>query len=199
MKSIRLATCAAVLCFATGVVAAQPAPPAVIAKCESCHGPNGNSAVPTTPRLNGQNAPYIVERLHDFLDPRGQDPHATYAMWGVARQIDDDTLGALADHFSEQVPTPPSPSGSEKLIALGQALYVQGNPAERVPACESCHALAGKGAGNIPRIAGQHGAYLKVQLERLRLNIRSSAIMHPNTNAMSDDEIAAVTAYLAND
>jgi cytochrome c553 len=63
-----------------GQTAAAPAK--VSDTCQSCHGPGGNSPSASVLRLNGQQAAYIVARLHDFLDPTKEDPHATKTMWG---------------------------------------------------------------------------------------------------------------------
>ena len=47
--------------------------------------------------------------------------------------------------------------------------------------------------------AGQHGDYLKVQLENFRSLLRTNQVMHANTKDMTDSEIEAVVSYLAND
>lgn len=172
------------------------APPKEIAKCEACHGPRGDSVQGNVPRLNGQHAEYIAARLRSFLDPGREDPHATEAMWGVVRDVNDTALQAIGLYYSKQTPTGRS-TGAE-LAEEGRKLYMAGDPAGYIPACASCHGADGAGHGAIPRLAGQHADYLTNQLERLRLDIRASGTMHPNTNSMTDRQIKALVAYLAN-
>ena len=68
-----------------------------------------------------------------------------------------------------------------------------------MPPCQTCHGAHGEGNSIIPRIAGQHGDYLKKQLEAFRSTLRESDVMHANTKDMTDTEIEAVVSYLAND
>lgn len=171
---------------------------ATIAHCESCHGPRGDSTAPDTPRLNGQHAQYLSGRLKNFLDPGHEDPHATDAMWGVVRNVDDATLAAVAAYFAIQTPTQASPADSP-LALEGQKLFAKGEPSRRIEACQSCHGVHGEGAGAVPRLAGQHGLYLQHQMERLRLGMRASDRMHPNANSFTDQQIAALVAFLAKD
>ena len=60
--------------------AAEAGPdPQLVAKCQDCHGPAGSRSTPATPRLNGQDAGYLLHRLKGFLDPTsGQSCGSTY-------------------------------------------------------------------------------------------------------------------------
>lgn len=174
------------------------APAEVVNKCESCHGLDGNSTTPNIPRLNGQRADYMTARLKDFLDPGRQDPHVTAVMWSVVQNVDDMTLKTIADYYSHQKPMEP-PHEATPLSAKGRALYLKGNAAERVPPCQSCHGVYGEGAGATPRIAGQHGEYLRNQLEWFRIALRTSDVMHANASNLTDDEINSLEVYLAPD
>jgi cytochrome c553 len=187
-------------CLAAAAAAAQspPAPAVVASKCESCHGRDGNTAEPNIPRLNGQRAAYLTQRLKDFLDPGRQDPHATAAMWSVVQSVDDDTLKRVAEYYAHLKPMEPKHEMTV-LAAKGRALYLAGNADGRVPACRSCHGPDGEGSGAAPRLAGQRGQYLRNQLERLRLALRASDTMHMNANSLSDENINSLVAYLARD
>ncbi len=44
------------------------------AGCAGCHGATGKSMIPLYPRLNGQNAAYIVKQLKDFQSGVRKDP-----------------------------------------------------------------------------------------------------------------------------
>ena len=76
---------------------------------------------------------------------------------------------------------------------------MSGVAAQNLPACAACHGQRGEGNSVIPRLAGQHGYYLKKQLEAFRSTLRESDIMHANTKDMTDSQIEALVSYLAND
>src|SRR5208337_3923593 len=83
-----------------------------ISTCEWCHGPRGNSISPIYPALAGQKAWYITEQLQAFRAQTRRDPYAMGMMWGMAAQLTDTQIAALADYFSKQRPpfaSKPSP------------------------------------------------------------------------------------------
>ena len=165
--------------------------------CMDCHGPIGDSVKPSVPRLNGQQAEYLKKRLNDFHFPGSQDPHATEAMWSVVEAKGDEELNEIAEYYARQ-PRMTAQRG-RPLAEQGRRIYENGNAASYVPACSGCHGAEGEGRGAVPRLAGQHALYLTNQLERMRLNLRASDVMHPKTNSMTDKEIEALVAYLAGD
>lgn len=165
--------------------------------CQNCHGPDGNSISPTFPRLNGQQAQYIITQLKSFRDHTRADPHAMAYMWGMSSQLSNSTITALANYLAAQKPTPAQPGGA--LAAEGKKLFMNGDPSHNVPACEACHGDHGQGNGQFPRLAGQHADYLRNQLENFRSLVRKNTIMHANTAEMTDHQIEAVVSYLAND
>ncbi|HTP78303.1 MAG TPA: c-type cytochrome [Rhizomicrobium sp.] len=199
-------TLAALTCLiGAGVAFAEDAakPPSVSAEttattvCQNCHGASGNSVSATFPRLNGQQADYIVAQLKNFRDHSRSDPHARAYMWGMASQLDDASIDALAHYYASQKPTPPQSGG--ELAATGAKIYANGVEAQNVPACQTCHGDHGEGASVIPRIAGQHADYLRRQLEAFRQELRESDVMHANTKDMTDSQIDALISYLGND
>jgi cytochrome c553 len=187
----------ATIAIAAGDEATTEGPPTkIITKCQSCHGLGGDSVSVTVPRLNGQEAAYIVGRLNNFLDPTHEDPHAMKSMWGVVSEIDNSSFASLAAYYSRQMPTQSEGHGAQAQI--GRKIYMDGARAEQVPACETCHGPHAEGSGAVPRLAGQHAVYLKNQLERLSFALRESDTMHPNLYRITDDQINALVAYLAN-
>lgn len=180
--------------WAQGVVST---PPDLIKTCEGCHGPGGNGTTPSTPRLNGQTADYIVNRLHELADLTRNSVHATMAMYDIAH-MKDSLKAAVADYFSHQPPTPAQPQ-TGKLASIGANLYTNGDSAAQIPACQSCHGAHGEGMGLAPRLAGQHRDYLKAQLWDFNFVMRENAVMHPNAMKLSADQIDALTAYLGTD
>lgn len=165
--------------------------------CQSCHGALGNSVSSTFPRLNGQQADYIAAQLNNFRSHSRSDPHARAYMWGMASQLDDKTIAALAQYYASQAPTIPQKGGA--LAAQGAALFANGAPAQNMPPCQSCHGEHAEGNGVFPRLAGQHADYLKKQLEAFRSSLRESDVMHVESKDMTDSQIEALVSYLAND
>ena len=205
MKGIFIVTLAALACGASTLAMAEdPSPAAMVAAqskatsvCQNCHGPLGDSVSSTFPRLNGQQADYIASQLKNFRDHSRTDPHARAYMWGMASQLDDAGINALAKYFAGQAPT--KPQGGGALAAEGKDIYMNGAPAQNVPPCQACHGDNAEGNSVIPRLAGQHAYYLKSQLEAFRSTLRESDVMHANTKDMTDRQIEALVSYLAND
>jgi cytochrome c553 len=165
--------------------------------CQDCHGPHGDSAVATFPRLNGQQADYIIAQLKNFRRHSRTDPHAQAYMWGMASQLDDQISAEIAKYYAAQTPTLPQSGGA--LAEQGKKIFAEGVAEHNVPPCAACHGDHGEGAGEIPRLAGQHADYLKGQLEAFRSLLRDNQVMHANTKDMTDSEIEAIVSYLAND
>lgn len=80
----------------------------------------------------------------------------------------------------------------------GQALFTQGN-GKGATACAVCHGPdgAGNAAAGFPRLAGMGQAYLAKQLKDFRGQKRINATMNGVAETLSDEEISAVAAYIA--
>jgi cytochrome c553 len=164
--------------------------------CESCHGPGGRSISPTFPRLAGQQKDYIVAQLQAFRDKTRADPHAQTYMWGMAARLSDPTIDGIAAYYASQTPVASQPSASPE-TAAGKKIFTEGIPSESVPACMACHGENAEGNGPIPRLAGQHQAYLARQLEAFASMARANEIMHENSKDLTPQQISEVTSYLA--
>jgi cytochrome c553 len=83
-------------------------------------------------------------------------------------------------------------------VSRGAVIAVQGT-ATGAPGCALCHAFNGAsdGSGAFPRIATQPAFYLARQLQAFASGVRTNAVMSPIAKALSDDDIADVTAYYA--
>src|SRR5271155_3796631 len=90
--------------------------------CGTCYGVNGRSVSPTFPNLAAQQAPYIELQLKAFKDQSRADPDAQAYMWGMASQLSDSTISALAGYFAGQ-PAAPGKTGNAALIAQGKHLF----------------------------------------------------------------------------
>lgn len=83
--------------------------------------------------------------------------------------------------------------------ARGETLFSVGLPERQVPACLSCHGSAGNsGTAANPTLAGQHAEYLVKQLTEFKAhNARNNPIMSTYSQALSDQDMRDIAAYLS--
>ena len=166
-----------------------------ITVCGTCHGVTGNSTYPKFPRLAGQDAKYLVKQLKAFHDQTRGDPDAIAYMWGMASQLNDDTIAALATYYAAQR-AESLPARDPAAIARGREVYEHGVAAQGVPACATCHGPDAHGMADFPRLAGQHAQYVLKQLASFQSNMRNMAVMHGVALNLQLPEMQAVAAYL---
>jgi cytochrome c553 len=167
----------------------------VVETCGTCHGVNGRSVSPTFPNLAAQQAPYVELQLKAFKDQSRADPDAQAYMWGMASQLSDSMISALAGYFAGQ-PAAPGKAGNSALIAQGKHLFEEGVPARQIPPCASCHGAHAEGLAMFPRLAGQHAPYLLKQLLVIQSVLRTAPVMHGVIKDLTKDQMQAVVAYL---
>ena len=200
---IRLVAAAAVLLIASLPLHAQEQPAAVVQNardlaigvCSMCPGPDGKTINPMFPRLAGQHAWYLEQQLKEFRDHTRGDPYAVAYMYGMAGELSNATIAALAQYFSHQTPGPGTPHPAA-VIAEGSEIYHHGIPSQGLPACAACHGPQGLGSKVFPRLAGQHAEYILKQLAAFRSNMRKVAIMHGVASTLHDGQMKAVADYL---
>jgi cytochrome c553 len=177
------------------LAAADPRPGAALAEavCSSCHGEEGMSIADDFPRLAGQSPQAIYKQLSDYKS--GARVHSQ--MTPVAQKLTNGQLAEVAAYFG----------GLHKGVALGRAdvlaeddmarLILRGDPARKLPPCESCHARGSGGPPEAPVIAGQNAAYLAKQLQAYKAGERRNDVyrrMRDIAGKLSDDEIARLSA-----
>jgi len=150
---------------------------------------------PTFPNLAAQTAPYIEAQLHAFKDQSRADPDAQAYMWGMASQLSDPLISALANYFSTR-PAPDGRPGNAALIAQGKHLFEEGVPARQIPPCAGCHGAHAEGMAIFPRLAGQHAPYLLKQLLVIQSALRTAPVMHGVVKDLSRPQMEAVVTYL---
>jgi cytochrome c553 len=87
--------------------------PAAATTCVACHGADGVGILPEYPTLAGQHADYLEQALKAYR--KGSRQNAV--MNGMAGQLKDEDIRALAEYFSQQtpplwVPLPPRGPGA---------------------------------------------------------------------------------------
>jgi cytochrome c553 len=84
------------------------------------------------------------------------------------------------------------------LSGVGKYIFHYGNPWSGIAACASCHGEKGVGTVQLPRLAGQHPAYIEGQLTDFSKGSRTNdkSIMHVIASKMTMLEIKAVATYI---
>ena len=162
--------------------------------CFLCHGAEGESASEVFPRLAGQNAEYIAKQLENFKSGKRKSS----AMANMVTDLSPEDMAALGQFYASR-PAHKEAAKDTQLAAVGQYIYHQGNKFSGVPSCASCHGPEGAGSNALPRLAGQHAAYLDNQLKRFNKRERNNdnAVMHTVVEKMTPLEMAPVSAYLS--
>ena len=195
---MKIAVIAVALWAMTGVAHAQAdearAKKIIGGSCFLCHGAEGESASEVFPRLAGQNAEYIAKQLENFKSGKRKSS----AMAPMVAELSPDDMAALGRFYGSRPPHKEAPKDAP-LAAVGQYIYSQGNRFSGVPACASCHGPDGAGSNALPRLAGQHAAYLDNQLKQFNKRERNNdnAVMHTVVEKMTPLEMAAVAEYLS--
>ncbi|SFU42984.1 c-type cytochrome [Halomonas korlensis] len=172
--------------------------------CVACHQADGSGMnVPggeSWPRLAGLDAGYIAKQLHDFKADRRHNA----SMQPFANMLDDQQIADVAAYYSEMPVTAAQGGGDadEALLARGEQLALRGDWDEYIVSCKSCHGPRNEGAGDtFPGIASQHAGYIKSQLHAWQAGERDNDpqnLMGAIAKRMGDDDIRAVSAWLAN-
>src|SRR5258708_24359879 len=73
--------------------------------CFACHGANGVSVAPTFPRLAGQRADYLYQRLGSFKQADPKDPYYSVSpMTPHVANLSDTDMRDLAMYFASHMP-----------------------------------------------------------------------------------------------
>jgi cytochrome c553 len=93
------------------------------------------------------------------------------------------------------------------LVAGGGALAAEGNPASgkgKTSMCAGCHGIGGyktvfPEVYQVPKLGGQHAAYLVKALQDYKAGNRGHATMRAIAAGLSDQDMADLAAYYASD
>jgi cytochrome c553 len=166
----------------------------LFAQCAQCHGPDGGgSAAGTVPRIAGQHYRVLARQLVDFRHGRRWD----IRMEGMANSHEviprPQDIADVAAYVSEL--------RRDGVRGIGDGEYVEKGARIYEAKCASCHGAngAGDGARDVPRLAGQHAAYLARQLydavdgRRPALARSHGGLFKP----LALDEVLGLTDYLS--
>jgi cytochrome c553 len=168
------------------------------AACAGCHGADGNSVVPTFPKLAGQGEKYTAKQLADF---KANQDRKNELMLGMSAGLSEQDMADLGAFYARQKLAGPAPADESKL-ELGRQIYKGGDLAKGRPACQACHGPEGAGiAGSgYPQVGGQYADYTLAQLKAFREGTRMNddkMLMRSIVKDMTDEEMEAVANYIA--
>ncbi len=167
--------------------------------CAACHGADGNPSQKGFPRLAGQFHEYLEKQLNAFQAPAGQRAHRNSpVMQPLAAALTGQQIADLAAFYSRQKPSSGSPIDPGR-VAAGRKIYFEGNVADGLPACVSCHRADGSGMPpDFPRLAGQQPEYVSTQLHGWVENRGGPAkLMSMIVPHLKSEEIEQVADFLA--
>jgi cytochrome c553 len=157
---------------------------ALAAGCASCHGVDGNSTVPGTPTLAGQQPRYFVSAIHEYHQGDRHTP-ATRSMLRVGGKLE---LESLALYFASQTPV--------KRAAPPAGDAAAGEPLTGV--CGGCHGARGVSTdASTPNLAGQDAQYLFGAIKAYGNKTRRHETMEGQVSRLSDRDIQNIAAFYA--
>jgi cytochrome c553 len=164
------------------------APAAGPEACTACHGPGGNSVVPSIPSIAGQPRTFVENQLVLIREGLRDVP----SMKAVMGTLNDEQIVALARHFSAQpVAAPGAPRRAEPFKA--------GAVVSQRALCGTCHLPTYAGQNQVPRLAGQHEAYLlaTMKMYRDKPDPGRDTAMSAALFGLKDADLAALAHYLS--
>lgn len=151
--------------------------------CEKCHGSDGNSSEnPAIPKLAGQQSAYFIQEIKEFKSGNRKNS----LMEPIAAGLSDPDAEDLSAYYASLKPT------AEK---VDTALSSKGKGNYNL--CETCHGPTATGQGPIPRLAGQHSAYLFSQLKAYKEGSRKNQVMNGVTMSLSEGDLKGLAEYAA--
>lgn len=185
--------------------------------CGACHGPQGISTVPNFPSLAGQRPDYLYWELASYQ--RGAFPQSV--MTPIVATLTEENMRDLAVYYGGLDPSPTGAVADREaqadsaLVKAGEQLYLKGDTARGIPACQGCHgptarghsrALQADASGHTPYavypvLRGQLAAYLESRLAQYRAGeMRDSTadfVMTGIARRLNEGDIEAVAVWLS--
>ena len=171
-----------------GAQTAMAQVPAKATACLACHGENGNSSMPNTPSLAGQNARYLYLQLRDFQEGRRDNAMMSAITAGLSKA----DMQELAKYFSEQKLTNKRFNADPEKVKKGIAKANE-------TLCAMCHLGEFKGQNEIPKVAGQNFDYVVKTLKDFKAKDRNNDAgnMTSVASTLSEEDIDNLAHYIA--
>ena len=151
--------------------------------CAKCHSDDGNSRIPGTPSLAGQQPHYLVVAIREYLN-RERKAAPMHALLPGLSRLD---MESLALYFASQAPAERSAPSTGSPAA--------GEPLSAV--CGGCHGAHGVSTDSAtPSLAGQDARYLVAAIKAYRTT-RKRESMRLYVTGLSDKDIRDIAAFYA--
>lgn len=160
-----------------------------LAQCAVCHGAKGISVSPQIPSLAAQPKIFVENQLVLIREGLREVPQ----MKGMLDGVPDTELSALASHF-QALPAPGPATGPVQADRLQR-----GKDLARAALCGTCHLPDYSGRQQIPRLAGQHEAFLLDTMKQFRDHAGPGrdTIMSASLLGINDAQLADLAHYFA--
>lgn len=149
--------------------------------CAKCHSEDGNSRIPGTPSLAGQQPQYLVVAIQEYLN-KERKAAPMHALLPGLKKLD---MESLALYFASQAPAQ-------------RAAPLLGDPAAGEPlsaVCGGCHGAHGVSTDSAtPSLAGQDARYLVDAIKAYRTT-RKRESMRLYVTGLSDKNVQNVAAF----
>lgn len=156
---------------------------ALAAACAKCHGENGNSKIPGTPSLAGQQPRYFVLAIQEYL----AGVRETAPMHSLVRNLGKLETESVALYFASQIPA------QRSAPAVGDA----GRGEPLTAGCGGCHGSRGVSTdAATPTVAGQDPQYL-VNATKAYGKTRKHEGMQRSIAGLKDNDIEDIAAFYA--
>ena len=124
-------------------------------------------------------------------------------MQPIAAALSKKEVPLMAAYYAElPVPASTPEGGDPAMLGKGEILATKGDWDHEIPACYQCHGPDGKGLGpSFPAISGQSATYISGQIAAWKSGSRTNdpvGLMKSVADKLSADQVAAVSAFLAN-
>ncbi len=154
---------------------------AVAAPCVGCHGVDGNTDDPGTPRLAGMDAEYFITSVNAYKD--GTRDHAV--MKDLVDSLSDADVENVAAFYAMQ-----TPHGPTTLASITAAEWAE--------KCDRCHGKDGYSTDpRFPILAGQSESYLLRALKIYHLEKRKDPMMRAMSFPLREADFRDMAAYYA--
>lgn len=160
-----------------------------LAQCAVCHGAKGISVSPQIPSLAAQPKIFVENQLVLIREGLREVP----SMKGMLDGVPDTELSVLASHF-QALPAPGPATGPVQADR-----FQRGKDLARVALCGTCHLPDYSGRQQIPRLAGQHEAFLFDTMKQFRDHAGPGrdTIMSASLLGINDAQLADLAHYFA--
>jgi cytochrome c553 len=168
--------------------------------CGECHDLDGVAPNGHFPSLAGETPAYFLKQMDDFRAGKRVNDHGQMGV--SSRETTGKLLDQVAAYFASLPAPPPQPAKelTPAEFARARSLVAKGNRADKITACDGCHGPKPKHEFVAPCLEAQQAGYLEKQLADFRSGRRANdpeAVMRKLTQHLSDDDIAALSTYLA--